>query len=166
MARRLGGGAMLGRGARGAIRIADKVVKFEEVPMVAVFLDTMLFQQYRFPDEIDWPRLVGAPEVELVIAPVVMRQLNRHKDASTNPRLRERAARALTRLGALFANGPAAQLRPGVTLRYVTREPQLDFAEHALARDIDDDHLLASVLAFRQACAWSCVTFMALPRRA
>ncbi len=116
-----------------------------------VFLDTMLFQQYRFPDEIDWPRLVGVPEVELVIAPVVMRQLNRHKDAGTNPRLRERAARTLTRLGVLFDAGPVAQLRPAVTLCYITREPLLDFAAHVLAREVEDDQLVASILAFRQA---------------
>lgn len=118
--------------------------------VTAIFLDTMLFQQYRFPDEIDWPHLVEAPEVELIIAPVVMRQLNRHKDAGTNPRLRKRAAEVLARLGRLFADGPVAELRQGVTLRYLPREPQLDFAAHGLARDIEDDHLVAGVLAFRE----------------
>ncbi len=117
-----------------------------------IFIDTNLFLHYHFPDQIDWPALVGASDVELVVAPVVMRELDRHKYVGHSPKLRKRAASVVERLDKYLDADSPPELRPGVTLRYEVREPQFDPDVSGLSRDSQDDQLVASVLAFRATC--------------
>ena len=51
----------------------------------AAFVDTMTFLHFRPLNEIDWTARLESDEVELLLAPVVLRELNCHKDrCSTN----------------------------------------------------------------------------------
>jgi hypothetical protein len=112
------------------------------------FLDTMVFLHFRPLDQIDWRTLLGADEVELVLAPVVCRQLDRHKDQSREG-LRDRAKKSVAQLkDRLRASG---DLRPGVTLKLVHEDPTIDFATHHLTRDVEDDQLVATALEYREA---------------
>lgn len=113
------------------------------------FFDTNLFEEYTSADQVDWPAILAVQDVTVVIAPVVIRELNRHKDTSDRRRLRDRAARALKQIDTWLATNPSAPIRRGVTV-FATQEPLIDFADFNLSRHDDDDHLIASVIAMGQ----------------
>ena len=117
--------------------------------MTMTFLDTNWFLHHQFPDQVDWCRLLGAGAVEIVLAPMVVRELNKHKDSPSSPKLRRRAAEVLIKIDDLLAEHPQAALRPDVTLRYETREPLIDLAAHQLSAQVPDDQLVASMIAQR-----------------
>jgi hypothetical protein len=62
------------------------------------FLDTNTFLHYRAIEEIDWLSILATGHVTLVIAPIVIRELNKHKDYSKSAKARERASAALIKL--------------------------------------------------------------------
>jgi hypothetical protein len=114
-----------------------------------VFVDTMLFLHFRQLDEIDWQALVGADEVEVLLAPVVWRQLDRHKDQHPTPGLRERARTSVGKLRGWLGQGTAAPLlRGGVALRLLHEDPRIDFTAHRLAKDVEDDQLVATLIEY------------------
>ena len=113
----------------------------------------MLFLHFRQLDEIDWPGLFGADEVELLVAPVVWRQLDRHKDRHSVPGLRERAKTSVRKLRAWLGSPRTGSVRSGVTVRLEYADPKIDFAEHSLSREVEDDQLLAKVIEYREAVA-------------
>lgn len=113
------------------------------------FVDTMLFLHFRQLDEIDWQALVGADEVEVLLAPVVWRQLDRHKDQHPTPGLRERARTSVGKLRGWLGQGTAAPLlRDGVALRLLHEDPRIDFTAHRLAKDVEDDQLVATLIEY------------------
>jgi rRNA-processing protein FCF1 len=109
------------------------------------FPDANLFRHFRPLDEIDWLSELKADEVKLVIAPIIIRELDRQKDSAGNKRLRTRAAQAIKRLDA-YSSSP--MLRQGVEVQFQTADPQIDFARHKLSLQIADDWLVASALEF------------------
>jgi rRNA-processing protein FCF1 len=112
------------------------------------FVDTNLLLHYPLPDQVDWCACTGAKEAAVVIAPVVFRELNKHKDKPESRRLRDRAATVLKWFDA-FIDDPTRRLREGVNLLMLAHDPSLDFAKYGLSRDLNDDWLLASILEFR-----------------
>ena len=117
---------------------------------VHAFVDMMLFLHFRQLDEIDWPGLLGADEVELLVAPVVWRQLDRHKDRHSVAGLRERAKTSVRKLRGWLGISESGAVRAGVTVRLQHMEPRIDFAEHHLSRDVEDDQLVATVIEYQQ----------------
>ncbi len=116
------------------------------------FLDSNVFLHYRRPDEIDWPALLEGKDVVLLVAPLVVRELEKHKTFSPVPRIKKRAAEIIRWLGPYVdAPSPDQPLRSGVRLAIVRFDPTIDFAGHHLSREIADDILIASVLEFSQA---------------
>lgn len=114
---------------------------------VSAFLDTNIFLHYQPFEQINWPEVLGADEVTLLVAAVVIGELDRHKDGqSTTKRSKERARKVAGRFRDLWAESPVAEIGPGVAIRYIMREPGIDFAAYGLARDWQDDRLLASVI--------------------
>lgn len=118
---------------------------------VTAFLDTVVFLHYQPFEQINWPQVLGADEVVLTVAPVVIRELDRHKDGqNTTKRSKERARKVAGRLRDLWAEGPESVIGEGVTIRYIVHEPQVDYSVHGLSRDWQDDQLLASIIDVRQ----------------
>jgi hypothetical protein len=114
---------------------------------VHAFLDTMILLQFRPFCEIDWPTLLGNDEVELVIAKIVLTELDLHKNGD-NRRLRDGSRRVRRELDALY--GPAPRLiRPGVWLSFRLVHPAGILAETSLSAEVRDDVLVASMLAFK-----------------
>jgi predicted ribonuclease YlaK len=116
--------------------------------VAAVFLDAnsaLHFQRFSY---VDWKELVSAEQVQIVLAPVFVRELDKHK-YSERRRLRDRASATLSEIWRLLADNDVATFGEGLTVRYEHREPTIDFAKFNLAPDCQDDHLLASVIAFR-----------------
>jgi len=116
--------------------------------MVYSFLDTNMLLHYPLPDQVDWPDVMETKEVTIVIAQVVFRELNRHKDKPESRRLRDRAATVLKWFDA-FLDNPTRPLREHVGLLLLPQDPSLDFGKYSLSRDLNDDWLLASILQFQ-----------------
>jgi hypothetical protein len=110
--------------------------------MKALFLDTNIFMHFRQVDEIDWTGMASADRVELVIAPVVYRQLDRYKDQKF-----ERVRTALSKIRSLTRSG--GQVRTNVRLVFLHEDPLIDYAAHRLDRQSEDDQLIVSMVQFR-----------------
>ncbi len=115
-----------------------------------LFLDTNIFLHFRRPDEIDWRTLVEGAEVEIVLALSVVREIDNQKAVNPVKRLRKRAAEALKWIDSLHLRPgePARQLRDGVGLSLLRRDPKID-GSRGLRTALPDDWLIASVLGFR-----------------
>ncbi|MEN6355571.1 MAG: PIN domain-containing protein [Armatimonadota bacterium] len=110
------------------------------------FLDTMTLLHYQWIDQIDWPKVLGTEHVELVIAPVIFRELDKHKESHQKKRIKERAACATKKLLDLLRNG--GTIRASVTIRFLRSEPSQEFQTDGLDFKWMDDRLLAHVLEY------------------
>jgi hypothetical protein len=112
-----------------------------------VFIDTNIPLHFQRPDQIDWCNLTGSHTVNLVAAPILLRELERQKVHNPSRILRERAGAFVKWLDG-FMEDPEKTVLAGVQWLFLPHEPQIDFAVHNLSRDISDDHLIASVLDY------------------
>jgi hypothetical protein len=111
---------------------------------LSLLLDTNVFLHYRSLEEIDWLAVTDKRHVTLVVAPIVVRELNKHKDNPRSKKLRDRASSALRKLRNW--KQLTSEIRPGVALYFIASDPQTDFAKYGLVRDIADDWLVATAL--------------------
>lgn len=118
-----------------------------------IFIDTNLVLHFRRVDELDWCGLVGVKPCSIVITPILMRELERNKVHNPNAKLRQRAKDMISWLADRMRQDEPITLRDGVTLIFDDQEPLIDFAAHRLSREIADDHLIASSLAWAQRVA-------------
>ena len=121
--------------------------------MRILFVDTNILLHYNMFDDIDWPSLVEHDEVLLVISMAVTRNLDRQKSEHPQKRVRDRAQAVLRRFDALESADPDGAARPHVRLQFLSTDPLIDFGAAGLSRDVDDDWLIASMLAFRDSSA-------------
>lgn len=115
------------------------------------FLDTDTLIHFQTFDEADWPRHLGARAVQLMLAPSVLREIDKFKDDHTNDRRRQRVRALWSKLARLLDSvppGEAASVRQGVSIAAVTAEPGGDWRALGLAPNVQDDRLIAAVLAF------------------
>ncbi len=111
--------------------------------MKYLFLDTNSFIEFQPFESIKWSEICGESEYTLVISPVVIREINKHKDSSKG-RKRERARKArkriieiakkekLSRHNILFAKNPS----------------KAAFENPHFNKEIADDWLIFSALEF------------------
>jgi rRNA-processing protein FCF1 len=111
-----------------------------------VYLDTNVLLHFRLPKEIDWCRLLDASDVTLVVLPVVLRELDRHKNQHPRRKLRERARGAVKWLSEVFESEQRSRIRSNVVLRYEAAEPVVDFSGLNLSRDVPDDWIIAGIV--------------------
>jgi len=116
-----------------------------------VFLDTNIFEQFQPIHDIDWPSVASCTSVALIIPPIVIRELNEHKDSASRGRLRRKADSTLKELHALSRNPTPIVIRQCVELLFEKREPLLDFVSYGLDEHVNDDRLIASAIAFAEA---------------
>jgi len=114
-----------------------------------LFLDTMVFLHYQDFDQINWPEVAQADAVTIVIPPVTIRELNKHKESHPRPRVRRRAGTTLRKLSALLGSGLEAPLQDWVVVQLEDRDPLIDFTAHHLSPQIQDDQLIASIIMRR-----------------
>ena len=118
---------------------------------VFAFIDTNVLLHYRFFRDVNWAKELRAEEVTLVLAPVVVEELDMRKWAGAR-RDRERAKKVLKALKDLGLSATPVAMRPGVEIMALDEEPpDALFARHRLQPRVSDDRLLASVLAFKEA---------------
>jgi rRNA-processing protein FCF1 len=118
------------------------------------FLDANVLIHFQSFDSVDWPKVLGADQVELIIAPSVMRDLDKFKDDSTQQGRRDRVRKVLGKLETYLppaTSAEAGRVVRSVFIRDLTVEPSIDWAARQLDSTIPDDRLLASVLEFSAA---------------
>lgn len=114
-----------------------------------VFPDTNVFLHFRPLDEVDLPALLDCTEVELVITPVVLEELDEHKWAHSLPKIRKRADSSLKRIEAWVEDG--TPIRSGVTVTLHASEPKDETLEaHRLNWRSQDDRLFATILEYQE----------------
>lgn len=109
-----------------------------------IVLDTNLLLHFKQPDQMDWTAV--GDEVVLLILPVVLRELEKAKALGGNLRVKQRAGKMVSWLSRLLDEGQEVPIRPGVALRFIGDEPQVDFAINHLAREVQDDQIVASLI--------------------
>jgi hypothetical protein len=113
------------------------------------FLDTNYFLHYRSVEEVDWLKLLNAESADLIVAPVVIRELNEIKELGDRKKLRKRADSALKRLAGILRQPAPAAVKKCVALGFRQNDPVIDFHAHKLNDQIADDWLIATILEFR-----------------
>jgi predicted ribonuclease YlaK len=116
---------------------------------INLFLDTNTFLHYKSIDEIDWRKVVDCDEVTLVLALVVVSELDKKKYEATG-RVREKAKTTVARLNAYSKKPAPIIIRDRVFLQFLNFEPEIDYAANQLDKSNQDDRLLASVIEFRR----------------
>lgn len=115
---------------------------------VTIYLDTNVFLEFDWVGSFDWKSILeGEGIVDLVVATVVMKELEAQRIHPRSERRRKRARRALERLTPRFRGKESAELREGLTIRFDAVEPKAEtFQEHDLRPEVKDDRLIATVL--------------------
>lgn len=114
-----------------------------------VLLDTNFFLHFKSFEQVDWLDLLHVKDVSILIVPIVLRELDRHKDTHPIRKLRKRAATAIKQLGGLRS---APAIRPGIGVVFHSREPDIDFPSNQLRSDVSDDFMIAHLLCLRRDC--------------
>ena len=117
--------------------------------MTTAFIDTNILMHYRRVQEIDWPKVIGTQCITIVIAPVVVRELDAHKFDHASAKIRKRVRELLVEFRSMFGNSAAVELRRSVTLQFLVGDADLDFPSHGLRREVNDDWLIASMIEYR-----------------
>ena len=86
----------------------------------------------------------------MVLPPVVVRELDQHKNVHPSDKIRKRARRIASKLDEIFETDTRAKIREGVEILIQVEEPSIDFSAHKLRIDWKDDQLLASIIEFRE----------------
>src|SRR5216683_1178747 len=123
-------------------------------PLTHCFLDTNVFLHFQMFDTVDWPQVLGAQHVCLMLTTTVMEELNRHKDDAKNPGRQKRAKEILSKLDDILpidAAGISVPVRQNVSLQEILEAPDVDWKAAKLDPQKGDDYLLASILDFRAA---------------
>lgn len=115
-----------------------------------IFLDTNIFLHYQPFDQVNWLKIVKAESATIVIPPVTIRELNKHKDNPLRAQIKKRAEETIRRLSKLRDSGVHVEINKGVFVLFEDRDPNIDFDVHQLNFSIQDDQLIASILMNRQ----------------
>ncbi len=118
-------------------------------PVALIMVDTNLLLHFKRLDQIDWSAL-AQERVRLIILPVVVRELEKHKTFHQNAKVRDRAGKVITWFNTLADTGFDVDLSSSLALRFHTHEPAIDFSENKLTKELQDDVLVAGVLSLQQ----------------
>jgi predicted ribonuclease YlaK len=110
--------------------------------MKNIYLDTNIFLHFRSFEEIGWAEIVNSTELQILIAPTVISELDKHK-SNSNSKISKRAKSALKKIESTLDSEQIGELRVVV----ISTEPKADtFQDNNLEKDVADDRILASIL--------------------
>ena len=118
--------------------------------MTYLFVDTNVLLHYRRLEEIDWLNLSKSKEVVVILCPVIIRELDQHKDSHPQNKIRKRAQEIIASLHSKLSGEESDVIRNGVRLEFIAEDPSIDFSKYRLRSEITDDWLIASVIEFKQ----------------
>lgn len=116
----------------------------------AIFLDTQVYLHYQSFNQVNWLDVLKTSDVIIIIPPVTVRELDKHKELHPRPRVKRRAGLVLKRLFSLFESTSRAHIRENVEMWLEDRDPTIDFAAFKLNHNIQDDNLIASIIMYRE----------------
>lgn len=106
------------------------------------FLDTNIILHYDIYS-IDWPKELKADEVELIICPTVLDELDKHK-INPNKTIAKRARNNLTKINKIIENNQ--YIGSKTTMSYISTEPDIDWKKESLDYGKNDDRIIASIV--------------------
>lgn len=112
-------------------------------------VDTDILLHFETFDQVDWPNVLEADHVHLVLTSAVMRELNQHKDDTSNAWRQKRARTLVPKLQDYLGTvtpGQPSSVRSGVSLIDMPDEPSVNWSELGLDPGVNDDRLIASIL--------------------
>ena len=101
---------------------------------------------------MDWPKVLGVSAVTLVLAPVVLKEIDKLKIDQLKPWQQELARKLIQEFRHLLhavEPGQAASLGRDLSLLCVVNEPQVDWVSTGLDPGWMDDRLIAAILTFK-----------------
>ncbi|MGI9054681.1 MAG: PIN domain-containing protein, partial [Pyrinomonadaceae bacterium] len=111
------------------------------------FPDTNIFLHFQFFTEIVWNEVLQAQSVTLVIPPIVVKELDKHKYNHASERVKDRASKVTKKFAEILRS--SIEIRPKVNIQFERIEPQSEFEKYNLSKESQDDHLIASILRFQ-----------------
>ncbi|MBW8327168.1 MAG: hypothetical protein K0M50_20565 [Prolixibacteraceae bacterium] len=133
--------------------------------MRTVFLDTNIFLHYKQFDQIDWLSVCSASECELVITPIVIDELDKHKIGNT--KIGKRARNVLTQIEKLYETGNF-EIQKDVSIKIINEKPKLDtYSRNGLNYQEQDHRIFACIIEYREnnpSCEISLLTVDVGPR--
>lgn len=113
-----------------------------------VFIDTNIFLHYKFFTDINWMEVLIANEILIVIPPIVMREIEKHKFNNKDQIIKKRSEKISARFAKIFKLNE--EIRPDVKMLFEAHEPDEEFSAFRLSRETQDDHLIASMLLYKR----------------
>ena len=113
---------------------------------IRIILDTNIFLHFKMLDQIEWEKLLEDDVIELVIIPVMVRELDKHKTENKNKRLRKRAAKRLAWLMSILEERVDSRIRKDTVVVFEHADPILDFKEYRLNPNVEDDFFIAGAI--------------------
>jgi hypothetical protein len=98
--------------------------------------------------EIDWAKILGANDIQLVFPPIVVHELDELKISAQSRHMRERAQTVLAQLMESRTKGAFTIHETKIQVRFLVNEPMIDWQTEQLDSNINDDRLIASILCF------------------
>lgn len=122
---------------------------------LSVFPDTNIFLHFRPLEEVDLPDIFDVESVILVIAPEVLKELDRLKWDHSREGIRKRAGRSAQRILKWVTDG--TPIRPGVTVQRGHSASEGLLEKFDLDRRSGDDLIIGSMLAERDRSNIDCI---------
>jgi hypothetical protein len=125
----------------------------KNIEAIYCFVDTNLLVHFQTFNEVEWTKILQAPQVGLVVAPIVLRELDKLKNDASNEWRQQRARMLVRKLRESLK--PPYEVRQGVLLLMPAEEPSIEEANGywlklGLDANIADDRLIASIIEFRK----------------
>ena len=117
---------------KGGLQNITDIIDTQE--SVYIFLDTMVYLQIKAFDDIDWRKLLEAEWVTIINLPIIIGEIDKHKDTHSNQKIRKRSKSIGKIFHALFESDLEAVLHDHVTIKYEAIEPKIDFQAHNSSR--------------------------------
>jgi rRNA-processing protein FCF1 len=113
-----------------------------------IFLDTNIFLHFKQFDQIDWRKIINSQEVIIVIAPIVIKELDKHK-TNNNDKIATRAKKTLNLIENLLEIDKNKNHKK-IDIEYINKSPlEITFINNALSANEQDDCLLSSILEYK-----------------
>lgn len=112
--------------------------------MKYIFLDTNIFIHFQYFENVEWSEIVGDSDFTIVLAPIVIDELDKHK-YSSNKKVAKKVKTILSKIEKIIENPTSCKLG----FHYITQRPSDDlFSKYGLDKKEQDDSLLASIIEF------------------
>jgi len=116
--------------------------------MKTVFIDTNIFLHYKLFDQIDWLDVCSAKECELLISPIIIDELDKHKVGNT--KIGKRARNVLSRLEKLYENDNF-EIQKNVLVKIINDKPRNDtFLKNGLNHEEQDHRIFACIIEYQE----------------